>query len=192
MFSANHDQIGNRAFGDRLPRELRPLAAMCTLFAPFVPLVFQGEEYGEDAPFQFFTDHIDEDIAEATRKGRREEFASFASFSAEDVPDPQAIEAFERSKLTRVADPAIAALYRDLLALRRELPAGDADAIDHDDAGPWLRVVRGSWTLACNFGDAPVSVPVTAATVALATSEEAHLRDGAVWLPPMSGVVARM
>ena len=88
VFSANHDQIGNRAFGDRLPRELRPLAAMCTLLSPFIPLVFQGEEYGERAPFQFFTDHIDEDIAEATREGRRAEFASFASFVGRGHPGP--------------------------------------------------------------------------------------------------------
>jgi maltooligosyltrehalose trehalohydrolase len=191
VFSSNHDQIGNRALGDRLPLELRGLAAMCALFAPFTPLVFQGEEYGEDAPFRFFADHIDEDIAEATRKGRREEFASFATFAGEDVPDPQAIETFERSKLTRVADPAVVALYRDLLALRRDLPAGDVDDVACDAAGPWLRVTRGPWILACNFGEAPVSVPVTAATVVLATSGEAHLRDGVVDLPPMSGVVAR-
>ena len=151
VFSANHDQIGNRAFGDRLPREVRALAAMCTLFSPFVPLVFQGEEYGEDAPFQFFTDHIDEDIAEATRKGRREEFASFAAFSGEDIPDPQALETFTRSKLTRVADPEIADLYRRMLALRRELPPGDVDEIAVDADVPSLRVTRGPWTLVCNF-----------------------------------------
>jgi maltooligosyltrehalose trehalohydrolase len=151
VFSANHDQIGNRAFGDRLPREVRALAAMCTLFSPFVPLVFQGEEYGEDAPFQFFTDHIDEDIAEATRKGRREEFASFAAFSGEDVPDPQALETFMRSKLTRVADPEIADLYRRMLALRRELPPGDVDEVAFDADVPSLRVTRGPWTLVCDF-----------------------------------------
>ncbi len=153
VFSANHDQIGNRAFGDRLPREVRALAAMCTLFSPFVPLVFQGEEYGEDAPFQFFTDHIDEDIAEATRKGRREEFASFAAFSGEDVPDPQALETFERSKLTRVVDPEIADLYRRMLRLRRELPPGDVDEIVVDAGVPSLRVTRGAWTLVCDLAE---------------------------------------
>ncbi len=189
VFSANHDQIGNRAFGDRLARGVRALAAMCTLFSPFVPLVFQGEEYGEDAPFQFFTDHIDEDIAEATRKGRRQEFASFAAFSGEDIPDPQALETFTRSKLTRVADPGIAELYRQLLALRRELPAGDVDDVACDAAGPWLRVTRGPFTLACNFGDGPLSVPVEGAAVRLATSRDAALRDGAVHLPPKSGAI---
>ena len=69
VFSQDHDQVGNRAFGDRLPPEARPLAAFCTLLSPFTPMLFMGEEYGEDAPFQFFTDHIDKRIAEATRAG---------------------------------------------------------------------------------------------------------------------------
>jgi maltooligosyltrehalose trehalohydrolase len=188
VFSSNHDQIGNRAFGDRLPRELRALAAMCALFAPFTPLVFQGEEYGEDAPFQFFTDHIDEDIAEATRTGRREEFASFHSFAAEDIPDPQALETFTRSKLTRVEDPAIAALYRRLLALRRELPPGDADETATGE-GPWLRVARGRHELACNFADGPLAVPVHGSVLAVATAADAVLRDGEVHLPAKAGVV---
>ena len=71
VFDQNHDQVGNRALGDRLPAPARPLAAFCTLLSPFVPLLFMGEEYGEDAPFQFFTDHIDPEIADATREGRR-------------------------------------------------------------------------------------------------------------------------
>ena len=68
VYSQNHDQVGNRAFGDRLPPELQPLAAFCTLLSPFLPLLFMGEEYGERAPFQFFSDHIDKRIA--TRRGR--------------------------------------------------------------------------------------------------------------------------
>ena len=81
MFSQNHDQVGNRAFGDRLPAPVRPLAAFCTLLSPFVPMLFMGEEYGEPAPFQFFSDHIDKRIADATREGRRREFAAFAEFA---------------------------------------------------------------------------------------------------------------
>ena len=68
VFDQNHDQVGNRAFGDRMPAAARGLAALCTLTAPFVPLLFMGEEYGEPAPFQFFSDHIDVEIAEATRE----------------------------------------------------------------------------------------------------------------------------
>ena len=77
VFDQNHDQVGNRAFGDRLPPEARPLGALCTLLSPFTPMLFQGEEHGEHAPFQFFADHIDEEIAVATREGRRREFAAF-------------------------------------------------------------------------------------------------------------------
>ena len=90
----NHDQVGNRALGDRLPRAKRRLAAAVVLFSPLTPLLFQGEEYGETAPFRFFTDHIDPFFAEATREGRRREFAGFAGFQGE-VPDPQALESFE-------------------------------------------------------------------------------------------------
>ncbi|MDX6511608.1 MAG: maltooligosyltrehalose trehalohydrolase, partial [Gaiellaceae bacterium] len=118
----NHDQVGNRAFGDRLPPAARRLAAACLLFAPQVPLLFQGEEYGETAPFMFFTDHDDPAIAQATREGRRKEFEKFASFASEEIPDPQAPETFERSRLhPEDGDPAVRAFYAELLRLRREL-----------------------------------------------------------------------
>jgi maltooligosyltrehalose trehalohydrolase len=193
VFDQNHDQVGNRAFGDRLPDEARPLAAFCTLLAPFVPMLFMGEEYGERAPFQFFTDHIDEDIAVATREGRRREFSAFADFSAEEVPDPQDPATFERSKLTRRADSAIAGLYARLLEARRALPAGhDVDAVDCDGSVPWLRVRRGPFTLACNFAAAPATVPVASATeVVLSTDDGARLEDGAVALAARAGALLR-
>jgi maltooligosyltrehalose trehalohydrolase len=193
VFDQNHDQVGNRAFGDRLPAEARPLAAFCTLLSPFVPMLFMGEEYGEEAPFQFFTDHIDAKIAEATREGRRREFSAFADFSAEEVPDPQDPATFERSKLTRRGDDRIRDLYERLLRARRELPAGqDADAIDHDEAGPWLRVRRGRHTLVCNFADGQASVPAQSAfEVVLATDDDARLDNGHVILPARSGALVR-
>jgi maltooligosyltrehalose trehalohydrolase len=193
VFDQNHDQVGNRAFGDRLPDEARPLAAFCTLLSPFVPMLFMGEEYGEPAPFQFFTDHIDEDIATATREGRRREFSAFADFSAEEVPDPQDPATFERSKLTRERDPAVARLYAELLAARRELPAGrDVDAVDCDGSVPWLRVRRGPFTLACNFAAAPATVPVgEASQVVLSTHDGAGLAGGGVALPARAGALLR-
>ena len=109
VYAQNHDQVGNRAYGDRMPATARPLAAFCTLLSPFVPLLFMGEEYGELAPFQFFSDHIDPDIAEATREGRRGEFQAFAGFTG-DLPDPQDPATFQRSKLTRRRDPGLARL----------------------------------------------------------------------------------
>jgi maltooligosyltrehalose trehalohydrolase len=146
--SQNHDQVGNRALGDRpRPEELR-LRAAVTLFSAQTPLLFQGEEYGERRPFLFFTDHIDPAIAEATREGRRREFAAFAGFSGEEVPDPQAPETFERSKLDSSAgDDGLRDFYRELLALRRELPREVATTVE----GPVLRVRRGEVELVADF-----------------------------------------
>jgi maltooligosyltrehalose trehalohydrolase len=190
VFSQNHDQVGNRAFGDRMPAQARALAALCTLVSPFVPLLFMGEEYGETAPFQFFSDHIDPEIAEATREGRRSEFAAFASFSKEEVPDPQDVATFERSKLTRRRDEPLAALYAELLALRRELPPGDAHDIDYDEEARWLRLKLGSFELVCNFSSQPVRLPCGASRIRIATSAEAELRPGAgLHLPPLSGAL---
>jgi maltooligosyltrehalose trehalohydrolase len=142
----NHDQVGNRALGDRLPPEALRVAAAVTLFSPCTPLLFMGEEYLESHPFQFFTDHIDPDIAEATREGRKKEFEAFTSFSA-DLPDPQDAETFLRSKLEhREADP----LYRDLLALRRELPR-EVEVLEADDRTKRLRLRRGTVELVADF-----------------------------------------
>jgi maltooligosyltrehalose trehalohydrolase len=193
VFDQNHDQVGNRAFGDRLPPEARRLAAFCTLLSPFTPMLFMGEEYGEDAPFQFFTDHIDREIADATREGRRREFAAFAEFAGEEVPDPQDEATFRRSTLTRRADERIAALYRRLLEVRRELPAGaDVDGVDWDAEVPWLRVRRGPFTLACNFAAQDAAVPVAdEAEIVLATHDGTRLRPGAVDLPARAGALLR-
>jgi hypothetical protein len=122
VFSANHDQIGNRAFGDRLPHEVPGARRDVHAVLAVHPARLPGRGVRGGRPFQFFTDHIDEDIAEATRNGRREEFASFAAFSGEDVPDPQALETFERSKLTAWRTRRLADVYRRMLRLRRELP----------------------------------------------------------------------
>jgi maltooligosyltrehalose trehalohydrolase len=191
VFSQNHDQVGNRAFGDRMPASARPLAAFCSLLSPFVPLLFMGEEYGEEAPFQFFSDHIDEKIARATREGRRQEFAAFAEFSRGEIPDPQDLATFERSKLTGRGDPALAGLYERLLAARRRLPAGDADEISFDEDAGWLLVRRGAFELACNFSaSAPVVVPSSGTAVELAThADGAVVRDGGVGLEPLAGAL---
>ncbi|HEY8762777.1 MAG TPA: malto-oligosyltrehalose trehalohydrolase [Solirubrobacteraceae bacterium] len=190
VFSQDHDQVGNRAFGDRMPPAARPLAALCSLLAPFTPMLFMGEEYSESAPFQFFSDHIDEEIAVATREGRRQEFAAFASF-AEEIPDPQAEATFLNSKLTRERDPRIAQLYAELLRIRRELGSGDADEIDFDDDARWLRVSRGGYELVCNFSTEHSSVPCGGTELALAAGGDAVLDDGHVELPALSGALIR-
>jgi maltooligosyltrehalose trehalohydrolase len=192
VFSANHDQVGNRALGDRLPVQVRPLAALCTLLSPFTPMIFQGEEHGEVAPFQFFSDHIDEEIAVATREGRRREFAAFAQFSGEEVPDPQDPATFERSKLTRRGEPeGLAELVRAALRLRRELPHGDAGEIAFDEAAGWLTVGRGPCTLVANFARETVHVPRPRAEEVVLSTHAITVEPGHLVLPPLSGAVVR-
>jgi maltooligosyltrehalose trehalohydrolase len=188
VFDQNHDQVGNRAFGDRLPREAQPLAAFCTLLAPFTPMLFMGEEYGERAPFRFFSDHIDEKIATATREGRRHEFAAFAQFG-EEIPDPQSRGTFEASKLTRERDPELARLYEQLLAARRRMPDGEVSAIKWDDAARWLRVLREPFELVCNFSGAPALVPCRGSQVILATHVGPRPGQEGIELEPLSGAL---
>jgi maltooligosyltrehalose trehalohydrolase len=190
--SQNHDQVGNRALGDRMPPPVRPLAALCTLLAPFTPMLFMGEEYGEEAPFQFFTDHIEKKIAEATRKGRRKEFEAFVEFAGE-VPDPQDVATFEHSKLTREENPEITALYRRLLELRRELAGSPVAEVQFDEEERWLWLRRGAHEIVANFATAEQYVPCTAREVVLATGGEAGAKaDGeTVLLPALAGAVLR-
>jgi maltooligosyltrehalose trehalohydrolase len=156
----NHDQVGNRMMGDRLaalvsPEKLR-LAAAAVILSPFVPMLFMGEEYGETAPFQYFTSHSDKQLIEAVRKGRREEFDDFKWEG--DPPDPHAEETFNRSKLRRETNESLRSLYRDLLRLRRETPSLhtlDLDAVETeaDDATGVLVLRRGGTTIVFNFSD---------------------------------------
>lgn len=191
VFAQNHDQVGNRPRGDRLPREVRALAALCTLFSPSTPLLFMGEEYGEDAPFQFFTDHRDPYVADATRQGRRAEFAGFADGG--DVPDPQAPATFDASKLTRVVDAELHELYRRTIGLRRRFgPVTTSSAFD--EAARWLRVERGSWRLVANFSHRMAAVPCRPGGIEVTTHPAARggrtaSGDPAVVLPARSGAL---
>jgi len=155
--SQNHDQVGNRALGDRpKPEELR-LRAAAVLLAPQTPLLFMGEEYGERRPFQFFTDHIDPNIAQATREGRAREFAAFSAFSGQDVPDPQDPQTFARSKLDPSAgDDELRAFYARLLALRRGLPRAVSVDANEEARVLWLR--RGDVELVLDFAERSVEL----------------------------------
>jgi maltooligosyltrehalose trehalohydrolase len=121
----NHDQVGNRAFGERLAALVGPdldaVASVLVACSPFLPLLFQGQEWGETRPFLYFTDH-GPGLAEAVREGRRAEFAAM-DWGAR-VPDPNDPATFQRSKLDwdRATGPVLE-LWRTLLALRREVPA---------------------------------------------------------------------
>ena len=145
----NHDQVGNRALGDRLAAIVglskSRLAAALLLLSPYVPLLFMGEEYGETNSFQYFVSHGDPELIKAVREGRRKEFANFGW--GDDVPDPQAIETFERSRLDRsrleMAEHAkLYTLYRDLLRLRRNVPllrpGSSEPRVAHDERDGWI------------------------------------------------------
>jgi maltooligosyltrehalose trehalohydrolase len=128
VYAQNHDQVGNRPRGDRLATlltfEQQKLVAGLVLLSPFLPLLFQGEEYGEPRPFPYFVSHTDPELAEAVRRGRAEEFAGFFA-ATETLPDPQAVESFEAARLdrSRCDTPdgrALWTLHRELLRLRRE------------------------------------------------------------------------
>jgi maltooligosyltrehalose trehalohydrolase len=174
IFAQNHDQVGNRMGGERLSQlvsfDKLKLAAGAVLLSPFIPLLFMGEEYGETAPFQYFTSHSDPALIEAVRRGRREEFAAFAWQG--EPPDPADEGVFLRSKLNHALcgegqQRALFEFYRELLRLRRELPAlarlskEDLEVTGYETekvlffrrwAGPSEVFV------ALNFGDAPTSV----------------------------------
>jgi len=121
LFLQNHDQIGNRPFGDRLTTLADPDALMAAiavqLLCPNIPLLFMGEETMAHTPFQFFTDYTGE-LADAVREGRRREFASFTGFGGKDIPDPNASETFERCRLPKSSNDSF---YSALLKLRHDL-----------------------------------------------------------------------
>jgi maltooligosyltrehalose trehalohydrolase len=146
----NHDQIGNRARGERLTElvnfEALKLAAGVTALAPFIPLLFMGEEYGEIAPFQYFTSHGDQALIEAVRKGRQEEFAAFAWEGK--VPDPQDDTTFNNSKLdhglkNKEPHQTLQALYRDLLAIRREYSLAGSGKLEFSENGSAITMLAG-------------------------------------------------
>jgi maltooligosyltrehalose trehalohydrolase len=162
VFSQNHDQVGNRMTGDRLAatvsRDKARLAAAAVILSPFIPMLFMGEEYGETAPFQYFTSHADADLIEAVRLGRHKEFDSFRW--AGQPPDPHDVETFLRSKLRREELNDVRSLYKELLRLRATTPAlrtVDLGAVEThaDDEQRTLLIKRGDVLIAFNFSDAP-------------------------------------
>ncbi len=176
--SQNHDQVGNRARGDRVTESLDDdqlcAAALMTLCSPFTPMLFQGEEWGASTPFAFFTSHPEEDLGRAVTEGRRREFERMAWGDAE-VPDPQARSTYDASRLdwSEVDSPrgaTVLGFYRDLASLRRSLPAlTDPDlrrvSVEHSGTERWLVLRRGSGpgsaVVAVNFSDSPVVVDLS-------------------------------
>jgi maltooligosyltrehalose trehalohydrolase len=174
VFSQNHDQVGNRAGGERLSRlvsfEALKLAAGIVLLSPFLPLLFMGEEYGETAPFLYFVSHSDEPLVEAVRKGRREEFAAFRWEGG--LPDPQEEDTFRRSRLDHELSGVghhrvLREYYRELIRLRKGHPALSRlskEAMEVSVYGKEKILLVRRWkglsqaAAACHFGDSVVSV----------------------------------
>jgi maltooligosyltrehalose trehalohydrolase len=197
----NHDQVGNRARGERVGHLVGlgrlKVGTALLLTAPFIPLLFQGQEWAASAPFQYFTDHEDLELGRAVSEGRRHEFAAFG-WKPEDVPDPQAPQTFARSTLDwsepgREPHAGVLDWHRELIRLRRELPGLRDGRLDRtrirlDEAARWLVIDRAPITVACNLGDQRARVPVGrgALRVRLASDSSARLLEGGVELPPES------
>jgi maltooligosyltrehalose trehalohydrolase len=194
----NHDQVGNRAMGERSGALMSDgrlrVAAALLLSSPFVPLLFQGEEWGASTPFQYFTSHEDPELGRVVSRGRREEFASFG-WSPDGVPDPQDPATFERSKLDW-AEPgkerhaSLLAWYTGLIALRRRVAAltdprlRRVETACDGDLG-WLVVRRGPVTVAVNLGVADWTFPAGPDAELLAASDPAvELTNRDLVLPP--------
>ncbi|MFJ6025957.1 malto-oligosyltrehalose trehalohydrolase [Pseudarthrobacter sp. NPDC092424] len=200
--SQNHDQIGNRATGDRLSQSLSygqlAVAAVLTLTSPFTPMLFMGEEYGATTPWQFFTSHPEPELGRATAEGRIREFERMG-WDPAVVPDPQDPETFRRSRLdwseAETDDHArLLELYRSLTALRRQHPdlAGGGFAeteVTYDDDAHWLRFRRGSVEVLLNFSDAKTRLDGAEGQVLLATDAGSGLDGDTAELAPWSAVI---
>ncbi|KND37488.1 malto-oligosyltrehalose trehalohydrolase [Streptomyces europaeiscabiei] len=209
-YAQTHDQIGNRALGDRLAASLTPglqaCAAALVLTGPFTPMLFMGEEWGARTPWQFFTDHTDPELAEAVRNGRRREFGAHG-WVQEEIPDPQDPATRDRSCLDwsepgREPHARLLAWYRELIALRRTLPdlhdpdlASVKTAFDED--ARWLAYRRGDLRIAVNLADGPAAIPLGSGrhrrpggrVLAAWEPVEVPGADGFLHLPPESCVV---
>lgn len=173
-YTCTHDQVGNRALGDRPSQNLTggqlAIKAALVLGSPYTTMLFMGEEYAASTPFQFFSSHPEPELAKATAEGRKAEFAEHG-WDADEIPDPQDPQTFANSKLDWAEvdtgeHARLHRLYRDLIALRREDP-DLADpwlenlTVDYDEDQGWIVVARGRLRIVCNLGAEQVRVPVT-------------------------------
>ena len=200
----NHDQIGNRATGDRIAASLSPelvkVGAGLVLTSPYTPMLFMGEEWGADTPWQYFTDHIEPWLAQAVADGRRAEFAAHG-WAAADLPDPQDEATFLRSKLDweqRHCEPHLGlhAWYKEMITLRRarpELtdPRLDRVHADFDEDARWLLVRRGRLRIAANLGGKAVRLPLGQRGIGVlaASSPGVAIKQDTVAMPPAAFAV---
>ncbi len=201
----NHDQIGNRAVGDRLHEDAgldrAMVAAAIVMMSPFVPMIFQGEEWAASSPFQYFADHEDPELARAVSEGRKKEFEAFG-WDPASIPDPEEKETFLRSKLRweEAGEGPHAQMrnwYRDLIRLRRSTPSlnngepGNA-RVTFDESEKWLTLQRGEIQLHCNLGDQEHTFALQEGSILLlASRNEMAIENSALRLPPDSVVIVQ-
>jgi maltooligosyltrehalose trehalohydrolase len=203
----DHDQIGNRATGDRLAASLTPgllkVGAALLFCSPYTPMLFMGEEWAASTPWQFFTSFPDPDLAAAVREGRRAEFESHG-WSGDEIPDPQAMQTFESSRLDwdeLDEDPHAGLLdwYRKLIALRRERSELTHDRLDevrceYDEDARWFVMYRGRVAVVCNLGTERQEVPVDGTPTSVVAASEGGFvyRTGIVELDAESAVIVEL
>lgn len=197
VYVQNHDQIGNRAVGDRISASVSPgllgAAAALVLCSPFTPMIFMGEEWGSCGPWQFFASFPDPELADRVRTGRRAEFADHG-WATDDVPDPvdPATAARSRLRWSELDDPVhrrIYDIYRGLIALRRAYPEFTDPrlyqvTVDVDETQRWIVLRRGRFRVICNLSTDARQIPFTPA------GTEVLLAGGPVQLCPGGAVVA--
>ena len=202
-FIQNHDQVGNRAVGDRFSQsagiDRAKIAAVLVLLGPFIPMLFQGEEWAASSPFLYFADHQDRELARQVSEGRKREFLAFG-WDPATIPDPESHATFESSKLKwdELLEPAHAAMldwYHELIQLRRYTPClnnGEPGntKVAYNEEQRWLCVTRGPVVIACNLAPSCLSLQVKhGAKLLLASRPGILVQDGGVSLPPDSAVV---
>ncbi|MGI8959671.1 MAG: malto-oligosyltrehalose trehalohydrolase [Bryobacteraceae bacterium] len=203
-YAQNHDQIGNRAQGERFSQLIslgrQKIAAAVVLTSPFMPMLFQGEEFGASTPFQYFTQHNDPEMSRAVSHGRCNEFAAFG-WQPECIPDPQDPATFYRSKLrwdemTREPHSSILEWHKRLIALRRSATAltdGRMEAVEvnFDERAQWLVVKRSNVEVICNLASSRQSIPISLTPERVLCSEDDwRLDPGAIELPSDSVAIS--
>ena len=196
----NHDQVGNRATGDRLEHivglDRAKVAAALVLTSPFIPMIFQGEEFAASTPFQYFAHHDDAKMAQAVSEGRKREFAAFG-WLPENIPDPESVETYECSKLlwSEISEGEHAemlAWFKKLIHLRRSSPSlNDGDPahinVSYDEAKQWLVMERGKIHVMCNLGNSTIELKSAEdSSLVLASNSDVHLESAKVLLPANS------
>ena len=201
-YAQNHDQVGNRAKGDRLSALTTPgrvkIAAALVMTGPFVPLIFQGEEWAASSPFLFFTDH-EKELGKLVSEGRKKEFAAFG-WKPEEIPDAQDEKTFARSRLKweEIAEPGHAGMlgwYRELIALRKsdEDFVSSAVKVEFSENDRWLTMERGRYLTAVSVAESEVALPVPKdAEIMLKSADEVAIRGGSLRLIPDSVAVLRL